>query len=78
MHGPAERTFSHPQPPPIPCVSPATPTGTRQMTRSSLYFVVIALAVLAVGLAGYIVYQQNQQPSLEIKVDGNGIKIDGN
>jgi hypothetical protein len=48
------------------------------MTRSSLYFVVIALAVLAVGLAGYIVYQQNQQPSLEIKVDGNGIKIDGN
>jgi len=48
------------------------------MTRSSLYFIVIALAVLAVGLAGYIVYQQNQQPSLEIKVDGNGIKIDGN
>lgn len=48
------------------------------MTRSSLYFVVAALAVLAIGLAGYIVYQQNQQPSLEIKVDGNGIKIDGN
>lgn len=48
------------------------------MTRSSLYFIVIALAVLAVGLAGYIVYQQNQQPSLQIKVDGNGIKIDGN
>lgn len=48
------------------------------MTRSSLYFIVIALAVLAVGLAGYILYQQNQQPSLEIKVDGNGIKIDGN
>ena len=48
------------------------------MTRSSLYFIVIALAVLAVGLAGYLVYQQNQQPSLEIKVDGNGIKIDGN
>ena len=48
------------------------------MTRSSRYFIVIALAVLAVGLAGYILYQQNQQPSLEIKVDGNGIKIDGN
>lgn len=48
------------------------------MTRSSLYFVVAALAVIALGLAGYIVYQQNQQPSLEIKVDGNGIKIDGN
>jgi cytochrome c-type biogenesis protein CcmH/NrfG len=48
------------------------------MTRSSLYFIVVALAVLAVGLAAYAVYQQNQQPSLEIKVDENGIKIDGN
>ena len=48
------------------------------MTRSSLYFVLAILAVALVGLAGYVVYQQNQQPSLEIKVDGNGIKIDGN
>ncbi len=48
------------------------------MTRSSLYFALAALALLALGLAGYIVYQQNQQPSLEIKVDSNGIKIDGN
>jgi len=48
------------------------------MTRSSLYFVLAALAVLVVGLAGYIIYQQNQQPSLEIKVDENGIKVDGN
>jgi len=48
------------------------------MTRSTLYVAIAALAVLALGLAGYIVYQQNQQPSLEIKVDGNGIRIDGN
>ncbi len=48
------------------------------MTRSSLYFVLAALAVLVVGMAAYIVYQQNQQPSLEIKVDGQGIRIDGN
>jgi hypothetical protein len=48
------------------------------MTRSSLYFVVAALAVLVVGLACYLIYQQSQQPSLEIRVDGNGIKIDGN
>lgn len=48
------------------------------MTRSSLYLVLAMLAAALVGLAGYVVYQQNQQPSLEIKVDGNGIKIDGN
>jgi hypothetical protein len=48
------------------------------MTRNSLYFAVAVLAVLAVGLVGYIVYQQNQQPSLEIRVDEQGIRIDGN
>lgn len=52
--------------------------GPAQMTRSSLYLVLALLAAAVVGLAGYVVYQQNQQPSLEIKVDGNGIKIDGN
>lgn len=48
------------------------------MNRSSLYFAIAVLAVLALGLVGYIAYQQNQQPRLEIKVDGDGIKIDGN
>jgi hypothetical protein len=48
------------------------------MTRSSLYFVLAVLAVLVVGMAGYLVYQQTQQPSLEIRVDDQGIKIDGN
>jgi len=48
------------------------------MTRSSLYIVVALLAVLVVGLAGYLVYQQTQQPSLEIRVDDQGIKVDGN
>lgn len=48
------------------------------MTRSSLYFAVAVLALIVVGLAGYMVYQQTQQPSLEIRVDNQGIKIDGN
>lgn len=48
------------------------------MNRSSLYFAIAVLAVLALGLVGYVVYQQNQQPSLEIKVGGDGIKIDAN
>lgn len=48
------------------------------MTRSSLYLLIAVLAVVATGAGIYIFYQQAQQPTLEIKVDGNGIRIDGN
>ena len=48
------------------------------MTRSSLYLAVAALAAIVVGMACYIVYQQSQQPSLEIHMDQQGIRIDGN
>lgn len=48
------------------------------MTRSSLYFVIAALAAIAVGFGVYIAYQQSQKPSLEIRVDGQGIKVNGN
>lgn len=47
------------------------------MTRSSLYLVVAALAVLVVGMACYLVYQESR-PGLEISVDNQGIRIDGN
>jgi hypothetical protein len=48
------------------------------MTRNSLYVVIAALAVLAIGFGGYIAYQESQKPALEIRVDGGGIKINGN
>ncbi len=48
------------------------------MTRNSLYLLIGVLAVLVVGFAGYLVYQEQQKPGLEISVDGNGITIDGN
>ena len=48
------------------------------MTRNSLYLVIAVLAVIIVGIGGYMAYQQTQKPALEIKVDGNGIKINGN
>ncbi len=48
------------------------------MTRSSLYIVIATLAVVAVGFGLYIAYQESQKPALEIRVDGGGIKIDGN
>ena len=48
------------------------------MTRSSLYVVIAALAAIAIGLGLYLAYQQSQKPSLEIRVNEQGIKIDGN
>lgn len=48
------------------------------MTRSSLYLVIAVLAALAIGFGIYIVYQQSQQPALEIRVDDGGIKVNGN
>ena len=47
------------------------------MTRNSLYLVIAVLAVIIVGVAGYMAYEQTQKPALEIKVDGKGIKING-
>jgi hypothetical protein len=48
------------------------------VTRTSLYTVIGVLAAIAIALGIYIAYQQSQQPSLEIKVDNNGISVNGN
>ena len=48
------------------------------MSRNSFYLVIAILAVVVVGFAGYMIYQQSQEPALEIRVDGNGIRVDGN
>lgn len=48
------------------------------MSRNGLYALIGLLVVVVVALGGYMLYQQQQQPSLEIKVDSNGLRIDGN
>jgi len=48
------------------------------MSRNGLYVLIGLLALIVVGLAGYMLYQQSQEPSLEIKVDSNGIQVNGN
>ena len=47
------------------------------MNRTGLY-ALIAVLVLAVVGVGLYAYEQSQRPSLEVKVDGNGLKINGN
>jgi hypothetical protein len=48
------------------------------MSRNGLYLLISLLIVAVVGLGGYLIYQQQTQPSLAIKVDENGIVVNGN
>ena len=48
------------------------------MSRSSLYAVIAVLAIAVAGFAIYYFYQESQKPALEIKVDNNGISVNGN
>ncbi len=48
------------------------------MTRNGLYTLIGILVVVVVALGGYMLYQQSQQPSLQVTVDSNGIQVDGN
>lgn len=48
------------------------------VSRNGLYALIGALLIVVAGLAGYMVYQQSQQPSLEIKLDSNGLQVNGN
>jgi hypothetical protein len=52
--------------------------GGRCVSRNGLYALVGVLAIIVVALGGYMLYQQSQQPSLEIKVDSNGLQVNGN
>ena len=45
------------------------------MSRSTLYLVIALLAAVAVAAAIYFFYQESQRPSLEIKVNEQGITV---
>jgi hypothetical protein len=48
------------------------------LSRNGLYTLVGVLVVVVIGLGGYLLYEQSQKPKLEIKLDGNGIQVNGN
>jgi hypothetical protein len=48
------------------------------VSRNGLYALIGILAIIVIALGGYMLYQQSQKPSLEIKVDSNGIQVNGN
>jgi hypothetical protein len=47
------------------------------MKRNSFYLIIGAL-IVAVAVIGYLLYQEQREPSLEIEVDGNGLSVDTN
>lgn len=48
------------------------------MSRNGLYAVIAVLLIAVVGFGIYSYQQQQAQPGLEVRVDSNGIAIDGN
>ena len=47
------------------------------MSRNGLYLVIALLLIVVVGFGIYI-YQQQNRPGVEVRVDNNGISINGN
>jgi uncharacterized protein HemX len=47
------------------------------LNRNSLYALVVILVVVIAGI-GYYAYEQSQKPALQVKVDSNGLQINGN
>lgn len=48
------------------------------MSRNGLYAVIIILLAAVVGFGIYSYQQQQAQPGIEVRVDSNGVSIDGN
>lgn len=48
------------------------------MSRNGLYFIVALLLAVVVGFGIYTYQQQQSRPGIEVRVDEQGISIDGN
>jgi len=66
------RQFYAPPAPDGPCLASGA-----SMSRNSLYFLVIVLLIALAAFAIYF-YQQQSRPGIEVRVDDQGISIDGN
>jgi len=47
------------------------------MNRTGLYLIIALLVVAVAGFAIYT-YQEQNRPGVEIRVDGNGLSVQGN
>jgi len=47
------------------------------MQQNRLYLIIGALAVLVLGLGMYVLREEQKPDGIEIKIDENGIKVEG-
>lgn len=48
------------------------------MTQNTMYGLLGVMVLALMLLVGYLIYQQQTQPRLELKVDSHGIQVTGN
>lgn len=48
------------------------------MSRNGLYAIIAILVIAVIGFGIYTYQQQQARPGIEVRVDGNGVSIDGN
>ncbi len=48
------------------------------MSRNGLYAVIVILLVAIVGFGIYTYQQQQARPGIEVRIDEQGVSIDGN
>lgn len=48
------------------------------MSRNGLYALVAVLAIAVIGFAIYTYQQQQARPGVEVRIDQQGVSIDGN
>lgn len=48
------------------------------MSRNSLYAIIAILLIAIVGYGIYAYQQQQAQPGIEVRIDSQGVSIDGN
>jgi hypothetical protein len=46
------------------------------VSRNGLYGIIVIVVIIAVAIGVYA-YQQSQRPSLEVKLDNNGLQVNG-
>jgi hypothetical protein len=51
--------------------------GFSKLGRNGLYALVVVLIAVVIGLGVYV-YHEQTKPGIEIKVDGNGLKVNSN
>jgi uncharacterized protein HemX len=47
------------------------------LSRNGLY-ALVAILIVVIAAVGIYAYQQSQRPALQVKVDSNGLQINGN